>query len=77
MPIYEFHCENCREDFEIIASKNDTHGPCPFCDSPNTTRIVSLTHYRNADHWESNMLKGITKAKEKDQLKAELKAPVS
>jgi len=77
MPIYEFHCENCREDFEIIASKNDTHGPCPFCDSPNTTRIVSLTYYRNADHWESNMLKGIVKAKEKDQLKAELKAPVS
>jgi len=77
MPIYEFHCENCREDFEIMANKNDTHSSCPFCDSPKTTRIVSLTHYRNADHWESNMLKGITKAKEKDQLKAELKAPVS
>lgn len=76
MPIYEFHCENCREDFEVIAINSDARGQCPSCESLKTTRVISLTHYRNADHWESNMLKGITKAKEKDQLKAELKAPV-
>jgi putative FmdB family regulatory protein len=78
MPIYEFHCENCDEDFEIFTNQHQTpKHPCPFCDSPLTTRLISLTHYRNADHWEKDMLGGIAKAKEKDQMKAEMKAEMN
>jgi putative FmdB family regulatory protein len=76
MPIYEFHCESCHEDFEVITNRSETYNnPCPHCGSRVTTRLISLTSYRNADHWEKNMLNGIKKSKEKDQLKAELKLP--
>jgi|GEM_PF-891322 len=78
MPIYEFHCENCNEDFEIFTNQHETpKHPCPFCDSPLTTRLISLTHYRNADHWEKTMLAGIAKSKEKDQMKAEMKSEMN
>jgi putative FmdB family regulatory protein len=75
MPIYEFHCRSCRTDFEVFAHKSESGGRCPYCDSCETTRVISLTHYRNADHWEKDMLKGLAKSKERDKLKAELKAP--
>jgi putative FmdB family regulatory protein len=73
MPIYEFHCRNCHEDFEVIMSTRDAAGECPHCQSRDTERIVSFTHYRNADHWEKDMLNGLALSKEKDQMKAEMK----
>lgn len=76
MPIYEYICDQCSDWFEVIGGKDDAQAVCPFCKSFQTTRIISITYYRNADHWERNMLGGLAKAKEKDKLKAEMKTSV-
>ncbi len=32
MPLYEYHCNNCRTDFEVRRSFSDTGTPdCPVC----------------------------------------------
>ncbi len=34
MPIYEFHCEKCDRDSEILVRSSDWKGtPCPHCGS--------------------------------------------
>jgi len=34
MPIYEFHCEKCEQDSEILVRSNDWKGTkCPHCGS--------------------------------------------
>jgi len=43
MPLYEFFCRKCQTEFEVIApasQRDDT--PCPYCESKNTYRKVSL-----------------------------------
>lgn len=44
MPLYEYQCENCGEEFELrrpIAA-SDEPAPCPNCSSPESKRQVSL-----------------------------------
>jgi putative FmdB family regulatory protein len=43
MPLYEFTCRKCQTDFELIvpASQRDST-PCPYCESKNTVRRISL-----------------------------------
>ncbi len=40
MPMYEFHCKKCDENFEELASQNETV-PCPSCGSQDTERLMS------------------------------------
>jgi len=43
MPIYEYKCQNCNKDFEIIVSINDDKNPqCPFCQSNETKKNLSI-----------------------------------
>ena len=44
MPIYEFHCKECREDFKTLrrAEKLDSVS-CPACESPKVVRLLSVT----------------------------------
>ena len=43
MPIYEFKCSKCGEEFEKIffASDNDEAVPCPSCKSKKTRKLMS------------------------------------
>jgi putative FmdB family regulatory protein len=43
MPIYEYHCEACKSDFEQIVSMSsrDKKFPCPNCGSKKTDRKLS------------------------------------
>lgn len=42
MPIYEFNCQDCGEDFEMIRRMSDGTDPvCPVCRSHNTKKKMS------------------------------------
>jgi putative FmdB family regulatory protein len=42
MPIYEFHCEKCGADNEILVRPSDWEGtPCPACGSKKLTKKFS------------------------------------
>jgi len=42
MPIYEFHCEKCERDSEILVRSTDWQGtPCPHCGSTKLAKKFS------------------------------------
>ncbi len=42
MPIYEFHCEQCEQDSEILVRLSDWKGTkCPHCGSPKIAKKFS------------------------------------
>ena len=43
MPLYEYHCNDCNEDFEKMVrfSEADQSAACPACQSPDTTKKIS------------------------------------
>lgn len=43
MPIYEYRCQKCGKDFELMRpfSKADEPAPCPDCGSPGE-KLISL-----------------------------------
>jgi putative FmdB family regulatory protein len=43
MPIYEFHCEKCEKDSEILVRSNDWNGTqCPHCGSTKLEKKFSV-----------------------------------
>jgi len=44
MPIYEYHCQDCQAEFELIRSIRDADAPlpCTKCQGENITRKLSL-----------------------------------
>ncbi|MDO5537473.1 MAG: zinc ribbon domain-containing protein [Desulfovibrionaceae bacterium] len=40
MPMYEFHCNKCNDNFEELASATETVS-CPKCGSNDTERLMS------------------------------------
>jgi putative FmdB family regulatory protein len=43
MPLYEYHCQNCTEDFEKIVRFSEANllPPCPVCGSTDTHKKIS------------------------------------
>lgn len=43
MPIYEYKCENCGKEFEVLTlgMKEEGDSKCPDCQSPKTHRLMS------------------------------------
>jgi putative FmdB family regulatory protein len=42
MPIYEYHCDDCDYDFELLQSINESHsGTCPTCHK-NAKKKISI-----------------------------------
>jgi putative FmdB family regulatory protein len=47
MPVYEFRCDKCRKEFEIIAAVKDydpAKTKCPKCGSARVERVWSKIH---------------------------------
>jgi putative FmdB family regulatory protein len=43
MPIYEFHCAGCRQDFELLVRSSRWEGtPCPHCGSKKLRKKLSV-----------------------------------
>jgi len=43
MPIYEFHCEACKTDSEVLVRSSNWQGtPCPRCGSVKLTKKLSV-----------------------------------
>jgi len=44
MPIYEYRCEQCEADFEVLRSigASDEDLECPACGAPEPARKLSL-----------------------------------
>jgi len=41
MPIFEYKCKECKEDFELLV-RSDTRIACPTCDSDKVVKKLSL-----------------------------------
>jgi putative FmdB family regulatory protein len=42
MPIYEYTCEKCRNNFEkLVFAGDEEEVACPECDSPKVQKIMS------------------------------------
>ena len=43
MPIYEFHCEKCGQDSEVLVRSSKWEGtPCPLCGSKKLSKKLSV-----------------------------------
>jgi putative FmdB family regulatory protein len=43
MPIYEFHCEGCKRDSEVLVRSAEWKGTlCPHCGSKKLTKKLSV-----------------------------------
>jgi len=43
MPIYEFHCEQCEKDSEVLVRSSHWEGtPCPHCGSTRLYKKLSV-----------------------------------
>ncbi|NLB52289.1 MAG: zinc ribbon domain-containing protein [Syntrophomonadaceae bacterium] len=43
MPIFEFHCQDCDNKFNLLISNNDKNKvKCPQCSSGNIKQLLSL-----------------------------------
>ncbi|HZO89290.1 MAG TPA: zinc ribbon domain-containing protein [Chthonomonadaceae bacterium] len=44
MPIYEFHCKECRRNFKTLRSLNNLDNvTCPTCGAGRVARLLSVT----------------------------------
>lgn len=61
MPIYEYRCDDCGHDFELLVLGSRTPA-CPTCESEALTRKLSLPRV----HSEGTRQKGLRAAKKRD-----------
>lgn len=50
MPIYEFHCDKCESDYDLLvrSAKDEAENACPSCGSREVTRLLSTFGVGNA-----------------------------
>jgi putative FmdB family regulatory protein len=41
MPIFEFHCKNCNQDFEKLVFGADPEVECPHCGQAKVEKLMS------------------------------------
>lgn len=44
MPVYDYHCKDCNNKFEIIVLSSNTDLSCPSCKSSNTEKTISSSY---------------------------------
>ncbi|MDR3074236.1 MAG: zinc ribbon domain-containing protein [Deltaproteobacteria bacterium] len=48
MPIYEYRCKKCGNDFEDIVGANAPAPPCPACHGEKVEKLLSKASFRTA-----------------------------
>ena len=46
MPIYEYKCKNCNEEFEALVFRSDEKVPCPNCKGEDNQRLMSACGFK-------------------------------
>ncbi len=49
MPIYEYNCENCGDDFECIVFRTDEPVECPKCGNKGPKKKMSTFGFSTGD----------------------------
>ncbi len=47
MPIYEYKCEDCNEEFEALVFRTDEIVPCPSCEGNDIKRLMSACNHKS------------------------------
>lgn len=62
MPIYEFRCCNCNEEFEkLVLGKNEVE--CPFCRGTRVERILSRFGFKSGSTFVGSKGSGCSSCK--------------
>jgi putative FmdB family regulatory protein len=48
MPIYEYKCAKCNEEFETIVLGNDAAVTCPRCNGEDVKRLMSACGFKSS-----------------------------
>jgi putative FmdB family regulatory protein len=62
MPIYEYECRGCGDQFELLVLK-DTVAACPECGSPDLEQLISGFAVSSAEISQANVKAARTKIK--------------
>ncbi|MCP4683742.1 MAG: zinc ribbon domain-containing protein [Desulfobacterales bacterium] len=46
MPIYEYHCKKCDQDFEYLVFGSSEPDACPTCNSKKVSRLMSACSFK-------------------------------
>lgn len=58
MPIYQWRCNTCKEEFEEIRKIGDDKPPEHECESPDLQRIVTGARFVTTGTWSRHGKKG-------------------
>jgi len=47
MPIYEYKCNDCDEEFEALVFRSDETVPCPSCKGDHIKRLMSACGHKS------------------------------
>ena len=47
MPIYEYKCNKCNEEFECLILGSDEEVSCPGCDNEKVDRLMSACSFQS------------------------------
>ncbi|GAB6177260.1 hypothetical protein JCM16814_21510 [Desulfobaculum senezii] len=53
MPIHEFRCEKCGNEFEELVIGSTTQVKCPSCGSEKTEKLLSCCQFKSAGGGDS------------------------
>lgn len=54
MPIYEYLCRKCEEEFEILVMRSDEEITCPKCEGGNVERLLSVAAFKAGGKFKSS-----------------------
>lgn len=66
MPFYEYRCDACGHQLEVMQKMSDAPlSDCPACEKPGLTKLVSATAFRlKGSGWYETDFKGGAKKKD-------------
>ena len=48
MPIYEYRCSECHEEFETLVFRSDEAVACPHCKGEDVKRLMSACGFKSS-----------------------------
>lgn len=51
MPIYEYRCSKCNQDFETLVFRSDEPVNCPLCKGKRVRRLMSACGFKSSGNF--------------------------